>query len=89
MPIHHDAIKKVRQDQRKNERNRTVLSSLKTATKKVLSAVAEKNRDLAGKALLEVTSALDSAASKGILHHNTAGRKVARLTAKVNQLTSK
>ena len=89
MPIHQDAIKKERQTKRKNERNRIILSSLKTSMKKVLNAVEEKNKDGAKTSLSEMTSLMDSAASKGVLHHNTAGRRVSRLTQKVNQLASK
>ncbi|MHB8482719.1 MAG: 30S ribosomal protein S20 [Nitrospiria bacterium] len=89
MPIHQDAIKKTRQTKRKNERNRIIISSLKTSTKKVLSAVEEKNADAAKTALLEMTSLMDSAASKGVIHHNTAGRRVSRLTQKVRQLAPK
>ncbi|MBI1821060.1 MAG: 30S ribosomal protein S20 [Nitrospirae bacterium] len=89
MPIHQDAIKKERQTKRKNERNRVITSSLKTSTKKVLSAVEEKNIDAAKTALLEMTSLMDSAASKGVIHHNTAGRRVSRLTRKINELASK
>ena len=89
MPIHQDAIKKERQTKRKNERNRIITSSLKTSTKKVLTAVEGKNIDAAKTALLEMTSLMDSAASKGVIHHNTAGRRVSRLTQKVNELASK
>jgi small subunit ribosomal protein S20 len=89
MPIHRDAIKKERQTKRKNERNRRIISSLKTATKKVLTAVDSQNKEDAKTALLEVTSMFDSAASKGVVHHSTAGRKVSRMTLKVNQITSK
>ncbi len=87
MPIHQDAIKKERQTKRKNERNRIITSSLKTSTKKVLTAVEGKNIEAAKTALLEMTSLMDSAASKGVIHHSTAGRRVSRLTRKVNTLT--
>ncbi|HXN07596.1 MAG TPA: 30S ribosomal protein S20 [Nitrospiria bacterium] len=89
MPIHRDAIKKARQDKRKNTKNKVVISALKTGTKKVLSAVSEKNKEAAQSALHEVTSAIDSAASKGVLHHGTAARKVSRLTVQVNKLSAK
>ena len=89
MPIHRDAIKKTRQDLRKRERNRILLSAVKTAAKKVSKAIGEKNQALAQSALRDLTSILDSAASKGVIHHNTAGRKISRMTIKTNQLSSK
>lgn len=89
MPIHRDAIKKTRQDIRKRERNRTIISTVRTSAKKVLKAIEEKNKEEAKSALLEMTSLMDSAASKGVIHHNTAGRKISRMTVKINQLASK
>ncbi len=86
MPIHRDAIKKTRQDVKKRERNRKIVSSVRTSAKKVVKAIEEKNKDVAKSALLEMTSLVDSAASKGVIHHNTAGRKISRLTLKINQL---
>jgi small subunit ribosomal protein S20 len=86
MPIHRDAIKKTRQDAKKRERNRKIVSSVRTSAKKVLKAIEEKNKGVAKSELLEMTSLVDSAASKGVIHHNTAGRKISRLTLKINQL---
>ena len=89
MPIHRDAIKKTRQDIRKRERNRKIISSVRTSTKKVLKALEEKNKDGAKTALMEMTSLMDSAATKGVFHHNTAGRKISRLALRINQLPAK
>jgi small subunit ribosomal protein S20 len=89
MPIHRDAIKKTRQDARKRERNRIIISTVRTSAKKVLKAIEENNKEVAKSALLEMTSLMDSAASKGVVHHNTAGRKISRMTVKINQLTAK
>lgn len=89
MPIHRDAIKKTRQDIRKRERNRKIISSVKTCAKKVLKAIEEKNKDAAKSALLEMTSLMDSAATKGVFHHNTAGRRISRLALRINQLPVK
>jgi len=86
MPIHRDAIKKARKDARKRERNRKIVSSVRTSAKKVIKAIEEKNKEAAKTALLEMTSLVDSAASKGVLHHNTAGRKISRMTQKYRQL---
>lgn len=59
---------------------------LKTLSKKVEKAVAEKNKDNAGTALNDVVSAIDKAARKGLIHKNTAARKVSRLTKLVNSM---
>jgi small subunit ribosomal protein S20 len=80
------AMKRARQSIKRNLRNRSVLSSLKTIIKKVESAITAGIREDAQKALLQATKALDMAASKGVIHRNTASRKISRLTQKVNAI---
>ena len=80
------AMKRARQAVKRNLRNTSVLSSVKTVLKKVEEAIASGNREDAGKALLRAVKALNKAASKGVIHDNTASRKISRLTKKVNAL---
>jgi small subunit ribosomal protein S20 len=79
-------MKRARQSIKQNLRNRGVLSSIKTVIKKVDSAISAGIREDAGKALLQAVKALDMAASKGVIHKNTASRKISRLTQKVNAI---
>ena len=89
MPVvHKSTIKRARQAEKRYQRNRTVLSSVKSLMKKVLSAVEEKNAEEAKASLREATSALHKAATKGVIKRNTASRRVSRLTAKVNAVTA-
>jgi len=78
------AEKRARQSVKRNLRNRSVESGVKTVLKKVETAVTSGNRDEAGKALLQAVKALNKAASKGVVHRNTASRNISRLTKKVN-----
>jgi len=80
------AMKRARQAVKRNLRNTSVLSSVKTVLKKVEEAIASGNREDAGKALLRAVTALNKAASKGVIHDNTASRKISRLTQKVNAI---
>jgi small subunit ribosomal protein S20 len=80
------AMKRARQAVKRNLRNKTVRSSIKTILKKVESAIASGNREDADKALINAIKALNKAASKGVIHRNTASRKISRLTIKVNAL---
>ena len=80
------AEKRARQSVKRNLRNRSVESGVKTVVKKVETAVTSGNRDEAGKALLQAVKALNKAASKGVVHRNTASRNISRLTKKVNAL---
>jgi small subunit ribosomal protein S20 len=89
MPVvHKSTIKRARQAEKRNQRNRAVLSSVKNIIKRVLTAVDEKNAERAASSLREATSALHKAVTKGVLKRNTASRRVSRLAAKVNALTA-
>lgn len=69
-------------------RNVHFRSTLKTLIKKVTSAVDENDIEKAKTALAEAIPAIDKAKSKGVIHRNTASRKVSRLTKLVNSLQS-
>jgi small subunit ribosomal protein S20 len=80
------ALKRVRQTEKISLKNRSIKSLLKTHTKKVESEVAANSKEGAETALNKAVSALDKAARKGIIHRNTASRRIARLTKLVNSL---
>ena len=82
------AQKRARQSVNRNLRNRSVLSGVRTAVKKVETAVIGTTEG-AGETLLKAVKALNKAASKGVIHRNTASRSISRLTKKVNALPSK
>ena len=86
MATHKSAEKRARQNKKRQLRNASVKSSVKTRLKAVLGAVEDKKKDDSRKALSEAIVIIDKAASKGVLHKNTASRKISRLTRKVNQL---
>ncbi len=70
----------------RTERNKAIKSSVKTAIKKVYAAIDAKDKAAAQAALLDATSVIDKATSKGVFHKNTASRKVSRLNKAVNAL---
>lgn len=80
------AIKKARQAEKHRLHNRTVKTSIKTVTKKVETAVGEKNKEEAQKAFAEAAEVISKAASKGVIHKNTASRKISRLAKLTNTL---
>ncbi|MBI5745743.1 MAG: 30S ribosomal protein S20 [Nitrospirae bacterium] len=86
---HKSAIKADKQSKRKRERNRATLSKVKSVMKKTSSAVESKQIE-AGKTLLpQLTSIIQKAVSKGMLHKNTAARKISRMATKINGLIGK
>jgi small subunit ribosomal protein S20 len=73
-------LKRARQAEKRNERNTAVRSKLKTLSKKVSGAVDSKDKEQVEKVLKQVMKAYSSAASKGIIHRNTASRNISRLS---------
>jgi small subunit ribosomal protein S20 len=82
---HKSAEKRARQEKKRTARNTSIKSATKTSVKAVLRAVDEKS-DKAAEVLKATASTLKKAASKGVIHKNTASRKISRLTKKVNAL---
>ncbi|MCK5511431.1 MAG: 30S ribosomal protein S20 [Thermodesulfovibrionia bacterium] len=80
------AIKRARQTKIISLKNRSLNSKLKTLSKKVRLEVMNKNAAGAKIALNEAIIVIDKAAAKGIIHRNTASRKVSSLTRLVNSL---
>jgi small subunit ribosomal protein S20 len=83
---HKSAIKRQKQALKKQEKNRSVKSMLKTLAKKVEQAVEAKSADSAKDALVRAMKAYDKAASAGIIHRTTASRKISRLSTKVGRI---
>ena len=86
MANHKSALKRFRQNVKKNERNKHVRTTLRTFVKRVREAVAEKDATVAKDALAAAIPVIDSAASKGVIHSSNASRNISRLTRLVNTL---
>ncbi len=80
------ALKRVRQTEKLTLRTKSVKKHLKTLTKKIETEIAAKNTENAQNVLKQAISEIAKAASKGMLHRNTASRKISRLTKRVNSL---
>mgnify|MGYP004491446569 FL=1 len=80
------AKKRILVNQTKAERNKAIKSAVKTAVKKVRVAIEAQDKEAAKAALLNATTVIDKAASKGVYHKNTASRKVSRLAKAVNEI---
>jgi len=79
-------MKRSRQAEKQNLRNRAVRSTIKTVVKKVETAVVAGKKEEAGNELILAIKALTKAASKGVIHRNTASRNISRLSRKVNAI---
>jgi len=80
---HKSAKKRAIQNEKKRIRNMAVKTRMKNAVKAVRSAEAEKAENMAD-VLNNAKSVIDVAAKKGVIHNNTAARKISRLAKLVN-----
>lgn len=80
------AKKAVRKIERRTTANRSRRSQMRTFLRKVEEAIASGHSDQADAALKEAAPLLMRAAQKGIVHKNTASRRVSRLSKRVRAL---
>lgn len=78
-------IKRNRQTEKRNARNRAIRAELRTRTRSVMEA-AEAGADDTDEKLRLTIKRIDMAVSKGTLHKNTAARTKSRLTKRVRLL---
>lgn len=86
MANHKSAIKRAKQNEKRRLRNKAVKTETKNAVKRVRLVVAENEKDAAVEQLNTAKSVIAKAAKKGVLHKNTASRKISRLQAGVNSI---
>lgn len=78
-------IKRNLQNEKARVRNKAVRSELKTRTKSVVSA-AEQNGENLEEATRLAIKKIDKAASKGVIHKNTAARRKSRLIKQIARI---
>ena len=79
------AKKAAKQNEKRRKINLARKSAIKSAIKKVIAAVETNKVEEAREALKDVAAKLSRAKSKGLLHANTASRKLSRLTKSINR----
>jgi small subunit ribosomal protein S20 len=80
------ARKRVRQTARRTAVNRARISRIRTFTKKVEAAIAAGDAAAAREALKLAQPEISRGVTKGVLHKNTASRKISRLSQRVKKL---
>lgn len=84
MPNIKSAKKRVSVSERRHEENRYVKSTMATMVKKFRLAC-QNDVTMAENMLVDIVSYIDSASSKGVIHQNTASRKISRLNLLLNK----
>ncbi|MCO4825145.1 MAG: 30S ribosomal protein S20 [Amylibacter sp.] len=80
------AKKRARQIERRTEVNKARRSRIRTFLRKVEEAIEGGDQTVAASALKDVQPELMRGVTKGVLHKNTASRKISRLSARVKSL---
>ncbi|GGC08555.1 30S ribosomal protein S20 [Novosphingobium endophyticum] len=80
------ARKRIRRNERRAEINITRMSRIRTFVKKVESAIAGGDKTAAADALKAAQPELARGVARGVLHKNTAARKMSRLSKRVASL---
>ena len=78
------AKKRMRQNEQRRIRNKSVRSEIKTLTKSLVEKVQAKDAEAAQALLRKVTSKLDKAAKTNIYHRNSVARRKSKIASLVN-----
>jgi small subunit ribosomal protein S20 len=79
-------IKRIKQNEKRRQRNKSVKSALKTSIRKFREAADAGDKENAVVALHAASRALDKAASKGVIHKNQAANKKSAMAVRANSL---
>ncbi len=85
MPIKHAALKQIRKDRKRRQRNQAIHAEVKTLTKRLLTLLDDKKFDEASTLVQRVSKKYDHAASRNVIHRNTAARYKSRFMRRINQ----
>ena len=80
------AKKRIRRNDRRAEINGARVSRIRTFVKQVEAAIASGDKDQAQAAIRMVQPEISRGVSKGVIHKNTAARKISRLSKRVAAL---
>jgi len=87
MAHNKSAKKRIRQTVRRTAVNRARTSRVRSFVKSVETAIAGGDKKAAEAALKAAQPEIQRGATKGVLHRNTASRKLSRLSAQIKKLS--
>jgi small subunit ribosomal protein S20 len=86
---HKSALKRANQNTTRRLRNKAVKTRVKNVVKDVRLAAGEQPAEQVATTLNTAKSVIDTAAKKGVIHPNTAARKISRLAKLANSAPAK
>ena len=87
MANHHSAKVRIRRNARRAAINGDRLNRVRTYVKKVETAIASGDKLAAQDALRAAQPEIQRGAQKGVMHGNTASRKISRLSARIKAMS--
>ena len=88
MANHKSAKKRIIRNANRAEINKSRIGRIRTFIKKVETAISSGDKAAAQTALQEAQPEIMRGVTKGVLHRNTASRKVSRLAARVKSVSA-
>jgi len=86
MAHHASAKKSIRQTERRSAVNRARISRVRSFIKKVETAIDAGDKKVAAEALKAAQPVIHRGVRAGVIHRNTASRKLSRLSARIKTL---
>jgi small subunit ribosomal protein S20 len=81
------AKKRIRQNAKRQARNRVYLTRARTFVRHAREAIASGDHEVASAAVKQAIGELDRAATKGVIHKNNAARRKSRLMKQLAQIS--
>ena len=88
MANHKSALKRIRQNDKRRMTNREHRGHMRSHIKTFRTAVDAGDVEAAGHALRKAISTIDHTRTRGVIHRNTAARRISRLTLAYNKLVA-
>ena len=86
MANHKSSKKRILRNNKRNEFNSNRISRIRTYIKKVETEISSENKDKANEAFKLAMPEIQRGVSKGLMHKNTASRKLSRLSNKIKTI---
>ena len=88
MAHHQSAKKRIRRNEKRRVINHARISRVRTFVKRVESAIAGGDKSAANDALKLAQPEMHRGVSRGVLHKNTASRKISRLSRRIKAMAA-
>jgi small subunit ribosomal protein S20 len=87
MAHHQSARKRIRRNLRRADINRNRVSRIRTFVRKVEAAITSGDREAAAEAFKRAEPELHRGVAKGILHRNTAARRISGMARRIGAMS--